>query len=125
MSDDVRRPLILIIENDSSLADALALLVSDWGFASFSARSGSAAARTLGSHIEDVRAIVVDFHLDDGFTGIKEAVAITKAIGHPVPTIVTTAHAMLAEHEDVFPVLSKPFDPGVLRRWLEHHVGSA
>jgi CheY-like chemotaxis protein len=116
------RPLIVILENDQHLANALALLTHDWGYMAVSARSASIIARTLGPRIVDVCAIVADYHLDDGFTGVKAASAIAKAIGHRVPTIVTTAHLELAEREDVFPVLCKPFDPGVLHRWLDDHV---
>lgn len=116
------RPLILILENDGRLAVALTILVEDWGFAPVTANSASAAARALGPRMQDVTAIIADYHLDDGFTGINGARALTLAIGHAVPTIVTTGHAVLAEHANVFPVLSKPFDPSILRRWLDTHV---
>jgi len=116
------RPLIVVIENDGQLADAIGFLLHDWGFTAVPAKSAAAAARVLGPRIKDVSAVIADYHLDDGFTGIKSAVALAKAIGRPVPTIVTTGHATLAEHQNVFPVLSKPFDPGILHRWLNDHV---
>ena len=117
------RPLVIIIENDRTMADALGMLVHDWGFGVISAPSAKEVVRALGPAIKDVSAIITDYHLDEGFTGIKGASALAQAIGHKVPTIVTTGHAVLAEHADVFPVLSKPFDPGVLHRWLTDHVG--
>jgi len=116
------RPLIVIIENDLPLADALALLMRDWGYRAVSAKSASIIVQALGPRIADVCAIIADYRLDDGFTGIKAALGITKAIGRRVPTIVTTAHPGLAEREDAYPVLSKPFDPSVLHRWLDDHV---
>lgn len=116
------RPVILILENDGRLAVALTILIEDWGFLPVTANSASAAARALGPRVQDVGAIIADYHLDDGFTGINGARALTRAIGHAVPTIVTTGHAILAEHANAFPVLSKPFDPSILRRWLEVHV---
>ena len=125
MAECPRRPLIVIVENDQHLADALSLLVRDWGFEAHPASSAAGAVRALGPRIVDVRAIIADYHLDEGFTGIKGATALAQAIGHKVPTIVTTGHAMLAEREYVFPVLSKPFDPGILHRWLNDHVDSA
>lgn len=116
-------PLILILENDRSLAVALEVLIGDWGFTPFLASSPSAAARALGMRLREVDAIIADYHLDDGFTGINGAKELFRAVGRDVPTIVTTAHAMLAEHADAFPVLAKPFDPQILRRWLIDHVG--
>lgn len=116
------RPLILVLENNGRLAVALTILIEDWGFTPVTANSASVAARALGPRVQDVNAIIVDYHLDDGFTGINGARALTRAIGHAVPTIVTTGHAILAEHANAFPVLSKPFDPSILRRWLEDHV---
>jgi DNA-binding response OmpR family regulator len=122
MPEAETRPLILILENDGRLAVALTILVEDWGFTPVTANSASAAARALGPRVQDVTAIIADYHLDDGFTGINGARALTLAIGHAVPTIVTTGHAILAEHANAFPVLSKPFDPSILRRWLDTHV---
>src|SRR5262245_45683011 len=80
-------PLIVVIENDSQLGDAIGLLLHDWGFSAVSAKSACAAARVLGSRIKNVSAVIVDYHLDDGFTGIQSAVALANAIGRPVPTI--------------------------------------
>jgi DNA-binding NtrC family response regulator len=117
------RPLILILEDDNSLAIALEVLLADWGFRPFLAASPAAAARALGMRMRDVDAIIADYHLDDGFTGIKGAKELSRAVGREVPTIVTTAHAMMAEHANAYPVLAKPFDPQILRRWLIDHVG--
>lgn len=117
------RPLILILEDDKSLAIALEVLIGDWGFMPFLASSPAAAARALGMRMRDVDAIIADYHLDDGFTGIKGAKELSRAVGRDVPTIVTTAHAMMAEHANAYPVLAKPFDPQILRRWLIDHVG--
>ena len=122
MLDFEPRPLVLVLENDGRLAVALTILIEDWGFTPVTANSASAAARALGQRMHEVTAIIADYRLDDGFTGINGARALTLAIGHPVPTIVATGHALLAEHVDAFPVLSKPFDPSVLRLWLDTHV---
>ncbi len=119
------RPLVVVIENDRTLAATLGMLLHDWGFTVVSAPSAREAVRALGSKIRDIRAIITDYHLDDGFTGIKGAQAITQAIGHEVPTVITTGHPVLAEHQDVFPVLWKPFDPAILHRWLDDQVGAA
>jgi len=65
------RPLIVVIENDGQLADAIGFLLHDWGFTAVPAKSAAAAARVLGPRIKDVSAVIADYHLDDGFTGIN------------------------------------------------------
>ena len=48
--------------------------------------------------------------------------AVAKAIGHPVPTLLTSALLERVEYLDAFPVLSKPFDPSLLHQWLSSHL---
>ncbi len=66
--------------------------------------------------------MITDYHLLDGFTGVAGAVAIANAIGHPVPTLVTTGFFDLGKNIVTFPVLAKPFDPDVLRQWLSYQI---
>ncbi len=124
-SEAHQRPLVVIIENDRILAEALSMLVGDWGYAVISVATPALAVRRLGLRVHQIAAIIADYHLDDGFTGIKGAAALALASGHAVPTIVTTGHPVMAEHEDMFAVLWKPFDPSVLQRWLADHVDPA
>jgi DNA-binding NtrC family response regulator len=116
------RPLILVIDDDQRMARALSLLLDDWGFAYVTAESPTAAVRSLGPRLKEVRAVITDYHLQDGFTGIKGAAAIVKAIGRPVPTLVTTCFLDLADNLSAFPVLAKPFDPNLLRQWLTYQL---
>jgi CheY-like chemotaxis protein len=80
-------------------------------------------ARTLGRRVIQIKAIIADFELDDGLTGLRNAESLRLAIGRKVPTIVTTGHRRQAEREDKFAVLEKPFDPSVLHDWLISQVG--
>jgi DNA-binding NtrC family response regulator len=123
MTDVEERPLVLIIEDDEETASALSMLLKDWGYAYAMADSAAAAVRALGPHVKEVRALITDFHLEDGFTGITGACAVAKAIGHPIPTLVTTGFVDLEPYlAKSFPVLSKPFDPTVLHQWLSLHI---
>ncbi len=109
------RPLVVVIENERRLAEALRFLIEDWGYLCVAAPSSKALARALGPDILNVRALIVDFFLDDGFTGDKAVTTLMAAIGSKVPTIITTAHMALADRQAGYPVLPKPFDPDVLR----------
>lgn len=117
------RPLVVVIENERKLAEALRFLIEDWGYVCVAAPSSRVLARTLGPDILNVKAVIVDFFLDDGLTGDKAAAAVAAAIGAKVPTIITTAHTALADRQAGYPVLPKPFDPEVLRHWLKDSIG--
>jgi FixJ family two-component response regulator len=116
------RPLVVVLEDDYRMAMALVMLINDWGFAGVAGRSLVEITRTLGPRLENVSAIVTDVNLNGSFRGIKDAKFLASAIGHGVPTIVTTGYGDFAEESGSFPVLRKPFDPGVLRRWLDLKV---
>jgi DNA-binding NtrC family response regulator len=116
------RPLILLIEDDQGMADALSMLLEDWGFAYIAADSPGAAVRSLGPRIKDVRALITDLQLRDGFTGLSGAAEIVKAIGHSVPIMITTGFTGLERYVDPLPVLSKPFDPSILHQWLDNNL---
>jgi CheY-like chemotaxis protein len=122
MNDVEERPLVLVIDDDPRMARALSLLLEDWGFSHVTAESPSEAVRTLGNRLDKVRAVITDYRLQDGFTGVKGAVAVTNAIGRPVPTLVTTCFLDLAESVTAFPVLAKPFEPNLLRQWLNYQL---
>ena len=125
MTNVEERPLVLIIEDDEETASALTMLLSDWGYSYLAANSADAAVRALGPHVMEVRALITDFHLEDGFTGIMGARAVAKAVGHPIPTLVTTGFLDLEPFlVRSFPVLSKPFDPTLLKQWLYRHLES-
>jgi CheY-like chemotaxis protein len=117
------RPLVVVIENERRLAEALRFLIEDWGYLCVAAPSSKALARALGTDILNVKALIVDFFLDDGFTGDKAVTTLMAAIGSKVPAIITTAHMALADRQAGYPVLPKPFDPDVLRVWLNDNVG--
>ena len=54
------RPLILVIDDDQRMARALSLLLDDWGFAYVTAESPTAAVRSLGPRLKEVRAVITE-----------------------------------------------------------------
>jgi len=116
------RRIVVVIENEAMIARTLQLLIEDWGFQCIAASSAAKAARELGADAARVCAVIADYQLDDGFTGDKAAALISTAVGAPLPTLLTTGHVSLADHQAGYPVLPKPFDPEILHRWLLHNV---
>jgi CheY-like chemotaxis protein len=121
----IQRPLIVLIEDDSRLAPALAMLIGDWGYECIAARSPAAAAARLGHRVAEVRAVVADFSRDDAYTGRRSAAAIEAALGARVPVIVATNEPVLARSHGFADVLDKPCDPEALQQWLSQHVRHA
>jgi DNA-binding NtrC family response regulator len=117
-----RNPLVVVIEDDYRSSLALTMLIDDWGFSSIGARCAREVVRTLGQRLFKVSAIVTDVEIDGEMRGIKDAIAIAAAVGRPIPTIVTTGYGDFAAVAGSFPIIRKPFDPEILRRWLNYKL---
>ncbi|MGD9668907.1 MAG: response regulator [Hyphomicrobiaceae bacterium] len=115
-------PIVAVIENDQVQARCLSILLKDWGYDPVCGASASEIARALGRRVALIEAIVADYELDDGLTGLRAAESLSVACGRKIPTVVTTGHRHQAEHENRFAVLQKPFDPTVLHDWLITHT---
>ncbi|MFT3732884.1 MAG: response regulator [Hyphomicrobium sp.] len=122
--EDHSRPLIVVIEDDYRSSMALTMLIDDWGYSCVAARSSREAVRTLGHSLGNIAAIITDIEIDGQMRGVRDALAIAAAIGHSIPTIITTGHADYSSGALPFPVVRKPFDPDILRRWLRYRVGA-
>lgn len=66
MTNPDERPLVLIIEDNQELANALSRLLDKWGFSNLAAGSSGAAIRDLGGRIKNIQALITDYHLQDG-----------------------------------------------------------
>lgn len=119
------KPLVIVIEDDYRTSLALTMLIDDWGFSSLAARCAREVVRTLGQRLFNVSAIVTDVQIEGQMRGIKDAVAISSAVGRSIPTIVATGYGDFAAVAGSFPVIRKPFDPDILHRWLSHKLRRA
>ena len=117
------RPLVLVIEDDSRLESAVAMLIEDWGYDCVAVSAPDEAVIKLGDRIRNVVAVVADVSVKDSFTDQRSAAAISMAVGAGVPVIATTSHPRLAGSNGFAAVLSKPYDPEDLRRWLAARLG--
>lgn len=111
---------ILVVENDASVRQALADLLTSW----------QAKVYTAGS-MDDIASVplyaldllIVDYHLDNQVTGLDVLASMPSAV-KPLPALMITANRdqtlansiKLAGHE----LLYKPVKPAKLRRILHH-----
>jgi len=80
--------LIILIEDDVTVANAWGLLLEAEGYRVAMAASASE-ARAVVKHLEsDPELIISDFHLLDGSTGVEAVTSIRKYIGKNVPAFI-------------------------------------
>jgi len=125
VTSNPKAPLVIVLEDDRRAADALILLLADWGYDCVHGESFAVAMAALGDRAVQVRAIISDFHLADGTTGIEAAEkARQRGIAAPVLMLTGTLRgaarrsAAAAGHQ----FMEKPVDADKLKRWLRKAV---
>ena len=110
---------ILAIDDNPVMLCTLSMLLEAWGYAVVIASSTrEAVARVGAGNIPD--AIISDYELKDGDTGLAAIDAVAGSIGRSVPSIIVTANAdAQCLRENTWPVVSKPYAEVDLRSWLE------
>lgn len=114
-------PLALIIEDDASSAEALALILSDWG-AEVAHAAGDAALRTFEPRLSELRWIITDFHLGagpDGVTLVKRLAQLAPQARVLVLSGSFHGRATTAAANAGFDVMQKPARADAIVAWLE------
>ena len=114
---------ILCIDNEADILDGMAGLLSKWGALPSTARTREEALATCrrirDEHDRDPSLLLVDFHLDDGETGLDVIDTIRAGTGREIPALVLTADHSdeVAEivRERGLAMLNKPVKPAALR----------
>lgn len=110
---------ILAIDDNPLVLCGMMMLLESWGHTVIGATSSREAMERIdGSQEPD--AIVSDYRLNDGGTGIDAVNAIKRMVGRPVPAVIVTGENVVGEvMKSGLPVLQKPISPDGLRRHLE------
>lgn len=122
------RPIVLVVDDESVIADTLAIILSKSGFAVIPAYDGESA-------LEIARLIPPDLLLSDiampGMSGVELAMEITQIIPDcrvllfsgqsPAMDLLSNARAMGYE----YPVLSKPIHPSMLLACIAKCLGDS
>jgi two-component system, sensor histidine kinase len=117
-----RSRLVLVLEDDARAADALALLIEDWGYECVHAAEFDELIPTIEARRSDVRGLITDFHLENGTTGL-DAIAGIREMGLDAPVLLLTgtlrgkARRDAAEGGHSF--MEKPVAPDRLKRWID------
>ncbi len=116
------RPLVLIIEDDPSSAEALGLVLRDWGAEVLHGADPAAIGKAVGGRAPDIDCIITDFHLGAGPDGITLVKGLKQSARRALVLVLSGSfhgHAMDAAAEAGFEVLHKPARADAILAWLE------
>ena len=120
VSNDLQANLVLLLEDYEPAAEAMAMLLEDWGYECLHAGTVEALLPALPSRAGQVRAVVCDYHLDGGTTGLDALAALARA-GVSVPALLLTGSsgALAQPARNLgYKLAEKPVDSEWLRRWI-------
>jgi DNA-binding response OmpR family regulator len=114
--------LALLVEDDAAAAEALILILRDWGAEVIHGPDGDALLAALGGRLPEVRWIITDFHLGQGEDGIS----LVKRLRGAAPTARVlvlsgsfSGRATMDAAQAGFDVMQKPARAKSIIEWLE------
>jgi CheY-like chemotaxis protein len=130
-SDDVRFDglIVLIIDDDAAVRDAVAGLLAQWGCETVVASGGSQAEEVLRSDTISPSVIISDYRLAAGELGTDVVLRVRKQLGKDIPALIVSADASATSAQTVaaagMQLLRKPLRPANLRAVLHHVLSEA
>jgi signal transduction histidine kinase/CheY-like chemotaxis protein len=116
--------LVVVVDDDLNILDAMRELLGSWGCELLLARSADEAIEGLKLRARDPDAILADYSLEAGATGVEAIEAIRAASGVRAPAAIITGETdpeLLARLRGAdIPHLTKPIPPARLRAALGH-----
>ncbi|MEL7081074.1 MAG: PAS-domain containing protein [Pseudomonadota bacterium] len=113
--------LVLLVENDLQVANAMSLMIEGWGISVIHAASSQEALSLLSEIDLTPDAMLLDYQLGDGVTGAELYRIITGQLG-PVPTRIVSADRNKAMRQTCaalgLEIIHKPIDRNKLAAFL-------
>jgi signal transduction histidine kinase len=120
---------VLVIDDDLNILEAMRVLLEGWGCELVLARSAEDAVEGLKRRPGEPDAIIADYSLDAGATGIEAVERIRAACGVRAPAMIITGETdpdVIARLRGAgIPHLTKPIPPAKLRAALGHLLRQA
>jgi DNA-binding NtrC family response regulator len=113
--------LVLLVEDDAAAAEALLLILRDWGAEVIHGSGGEALAAANG-RLSEIRWIITDFHLgkgEDGISLVKRFRTAAPAARVLVLSGSFTGRATADAAQAGFDVMQKPARAKSIIEWLE------
>jgi CheY-like chemotaxis protein len=120
---------VVVVDDELTVREGMKALLSGWGCDVIAADSLSDALQRIGEHARLPDAIIVDYRLRDGATGIEVIQTLHTEFGRDIPALLITGD-IAADHlrdvrESGYPQLHKPVSPAKLKKVLGFDVGCA
>ncbi|MDJ0512977.1 MAG: ATP-binding protein [Methyloceanibacter sp.] len=123
-----RGAAVVVIENDRDVLDATVSLLRNWSCTTLAGSSLKDIASALADLGRAPDIALVDYHLDDGRTGVDVVRALRDRFGPTFPVVVVTGDWSPAVAADVAgaqcELLRKPTRPAELRALMTHLLGT-
>lgn len=87
---EARDKLVMVIDDERSVLQALNLLLEMWGYRVIAAESEGEAVERLSALDERPHAILADYRLREGRTGVQAIDRIRTEVGTVVPAVIIT-----------------------------------
>jgi CheY-like chemotaxis protein len=114
--------LIVVIDDDPLVLDGMKSLIRSWGCGVVTGDNETAVLAGLASRGAPPDAIISDYRLRNGKTGIEAIARLREAVAAPVPAFLmsgdTDRDVVRQAEENGFALLHKPVEPAALRAML-------
>lgn len=119
---ELLKPLVLIIEDDETSAEALAMILRDWGAEVAIADSGENLNAAVSERLKELRWVITDFHLGQGADGVTLVKELRQVAPHLRVLVLSGSfhgHAINAATIAGYEVMQKPARAEAIIAWLE------
>jgi len=117
------RPLILVVDDDRSIVEGLAILLDSWGYEVVKALSAAALEAQLDGLDRVPNLIIADHYLPGGRTGRDVVERVRTETGQQVPAIILTGDSTPERRDEAqlmgCELMLKPVQVGPLREAVE------
>jgi CheY-like chemotaxis protein len=111
--------VVLCVDNDPAALVAMRTLLQGWSCIALTAVDVPAACREMEDAGRVPHIVLMDYHLDNGVTGLDALEALSARAGERLPAILITANYTDSVRDAAdalgYPMLNKPVRPGALR----------
>lgn len=119
---------VLVVDDETAVAEATFTLLSASGCHVLSASTGAEALRELSRHERLPDAVICDYRLRAGETGLDVIAAIHSTLGEAIPALLITGDTSPERLQEAaasgYHILHKPVDPSELRRVLAREIAA-
>lgn len=116
------KPLVLVLEDDPVSAEALIMVLRDWGAEVVHATHANHVRRALGARVSELHSIIADYDLGDGPNGVAIAASLLVDAQHARVLVLSgtlRVRSDVAARNAGFDMMQKPARANAIVAWLE------